>query len=369
MKKFVSILLLSSVCLLTLCGCKSYESPEDTPIVLKINGEEFHAAQVAEYMSAYKAECESNYVSMLSMFGDTDTSQLDAFWDTDEMQEDLRETGLSRLLTDMAIEEFMEEHGLSFTEEDQQAVDEKKDSLILRAGSSEKFAEYIASQGYTEKSYDHRLRMNQCRQIITEYCFGPGGAMRPSDEELADYYNQYYYKIQIISLAKTSTNIEGVTKQDIANDVLEQALSGADFDTLIAQYNEATQDHLVFSYSCNLESVLVDAAIMLEENEVCDTLVDGAYSYYIIKRVPLDEDALFAPDGLYDGTSIAEDVAPKIGSLDDVLSEITDAYDVERLDAFSKMTSKNLEQYRGATETAPRESTSDPDGSAADTAS
>ena len=110
MKKFVSILLLSSVCLLTLCGCKSYESPEDTPIVLKINGEEFHAAQVAEYMSAYKAECESNYVSMLSMFGDTDTSQLDAFWDTDEMQEDLRETGLSRLLTDMAIEEFMEEH-------------------------------------------------------------------------------------------------------------------------------------------------------------------------------------------------------------------------------------------------------------------
>ena len=143
---------------------------------------------------------------------------------------------------------------------------------------------------------------------IYEAFYGVGGTkFEDIKKQTLDYYNENGYMRAKHVLIKFPTNDDGseVTEEQKAEakkkaeEVLEKAKNGEDFDKLIEEYNEdpGMSTYNVGYYFGEGEMVepFENATKALEENGISE-LVETTYGYHIIKRLPLNDEDIVSAD-------------------------------------------------------------------------
>ena len=126
----------------------------------------------------------------------------------------------------------------------------------------------------------------------------------------------------------------------LAEEVLDKAKSGEDFDKLIKEYGwDPGMETYEQGYYMNRNSNFVDefknAGFKLKENEVSDLVESTEYGWFIIKRLPVDMDYVEKNiDSL-----IVEYDSPAVSKL---YSEIMEKMEVSYNDIYEKLTPQSI---------------------------
>ena len=120
----------------------------------------------------------------------------------------------------------------------------------------------------------------------------------PTDDEVKQYFVDNYLRAKHILISTKDMTTGADLDEDKlaeaekkANEILERAKNGEDFDALIKEYNEdpgmeSNQDGYFFTDG-EMVSEFEDATKSIEPGEI--TMCKSDYGYHIIKRLPIDE--------------------------------------------------------------------------------
>lgn len=120
----------------------------------------------------------------------------------------------------------------------------------------------------------------------------------PTDDEVKQYFVDNYLRAKHVLIAtkdmSTGADLDAdklAEAEKKANEILERAKNGEDFDALIKEYNEdpgmeSNPDGYFFTDG-EMVSEFEDATKSIEPGEI--TMCKSDYGYHIIKRLPIDE--------------------------------------------------------------------------------
>ncbi len=267
---------LSIVLCLSLCAC----SPSPTAVV--VGGRSVDASGLAFYIHY-------NLLNLSSQYGYASDTLYD-----DEMTERVKNDALDQAVTAQIVRIQCAERGISLSDEQRDELKEDKKAFTESLGGKYAYLEFLRESAMTDRSYDafqedalyYDLLYDDVCLEATEYY---------TDENLRQFFSENYITVKYIRLGTIDeegnplSELDSAGKLTQANAVLEQATQeGADFDALIAQYNddpimENHPDGLVVGIAEAEGSAYLEPAFSLAEGEIGGvyTASDG---YYIVKR-------------------------------------------------------------------------------------
>lgn len=278
MKKCTALFLAGLIILsLTACSVK----PEDKRVVLTLDGEKI-------YYDYYK------YI-FLNTRDDLAYGQDDNYWENNYIgQLELADSVMETLLRNKAITELAEEYDIRLTKDEKNYIDDLIENAKAQLGGEEAFKESLASSYLTEYS----LRYIQKITIIWDNLYNyitseTSGIIKCGDDViLADIpINFRNIRYVMISNDESDDKAENLV---LSKKVRELATSGVDFKDLISEYgeDETMESKLEDGYYFTLGSIteeIEDIVLDLEENDISE-VIDTGYAYYIIQRLPIDDD-------------------------------------------------------------------------------
>ena len=201
--------------------------------------------------------------------------------------------------------------------------------------------ELCKSKGETVKSYLEKLHATPHYMIVN--CIAAAFAnetqnvLADSDseqyKELAETIKKDYVRAKhiLIMLEGRQTREEAYS---IAEEVYNKAVSGVDFDLLIAEYNEdpgmeSNPDGYVFTKGMMVEP-FEKAAYALEAGQISD-IVETTYGYHIIKKLELDDESVKNSDAYKAAVS---------GAFDELLGAEYEKVQVTMTDEFDELIMK-----------------------------
>ena len=145
------------------------------------------------------------------------------------------------------------------------------------------------------------------QQMYYDYSY----AKFPSGSELFNRYKDEFVLVKYIFVPydfdEENYDASALLK---AKEVLQKIADGADFDAVSAEYGENPDE--LFTYN-QVAPQFETAAFALSENGISD-IVDSAYGYYILKRIPLTEER-FLSDGQQITELVSKYISEKFASL------------------------------------------------------
>ncbi len=145
------------------------------------------------------------------------------------------------------------------------------------------------------------------QQMYYDYSY----AKFPSGSELFTRYKDEFVLVKYIFVPydfdEENYDASALLK---AKEVLQKIADGADFDVLSAEYGENPDE--LFTYN-QVAPQFETAAFALSENGISD-IVDSAYGYYILKRIPLTEER-FLSDSQQITELVSKYISEKFASL------------------------------------------------------
>jgi parvulin-like peptidyl-prolyl isomerase len=204
-----------------------------------------------------------------------------------------REIALEQIITNEVVRLKCEEFGLELSEAQKTTLELNKERLIEALGGKAAYLNYLKQTHLTDRAYD-KFQSNAYYYDLLYTHMALESKADFTDEKLRQYFSAHYATVKYIYLGLLDEEGEPLDKElraeqtALAESILEQLETGAaDFDTLMAQYNEdisMTSGGFAISEpearSTDYLSILFD----LEENQVSDllTMSDG---YYILQRL------------------------------------------------------------------------------------
>ncbi len=185
----------------------------------------------------------------------------------------------SELLSIFSFNKIAEEKGIAVTQSDIWNV--------LGVESEEEYYEerkLLQGMGMTDAEFDFLFHSIACGNLVYEHILD-----NATEEEMKDFYESEFVTAKHILLITEDKDKETVKKQ--AEELLVRIKKGEDFDKLMMEYSEDPgvadfPDGYTFSYGEMVEE-FETAAYALKADQVSE-LVESAYGYHIIKRMPLE---------------------------------------------------------------------------------
>lgn len=275
MSKKVLALALCGVALLTLlCGC----SP--SPTAIQVGSRKVDAAEYAFYL--YYNRTNSGAESGTVLYDDAATQTS-------------REIALDQIITNEVVRLKCEEFGLELSEAQETTLELNKDRLIESLGGKAAYLSYLEQTYLTDRAYD-KFQSNAYYYDMLYTHMALENKAEFTDEKLRQYFSTHYATVKYIYLGLLDQDGEPLDKElraeqtALAESILTQLETGeADFDTLMAQYNEdlsMTAGGFSISEPEARSTDYLAPLFDLEENQVSEllTMSDG---YYILKRCPV----------------------------------------------------------------------------------
>lgn len=314
------------------------------PVMITVDGDPVHQDEYTAYLKYNKSYMES----VMAMYG----------YDADTMWNGESSDMFIQQLFDMAdqqaaylrvVNNEFNQLGLKLSRQAREDAYEDKHISILQIGGQEMFEQWMETNGFTEQIYDNTVAASAYLDAIEDAYYGENGTVVPLADQVAKFNEDYVCAKHVLI---SSTDDEGneltgdalTEAQAKANEVLEKAKSGADFDTLIAQYNEDPgmqqyPDGYVFT-----EGEMVDAfyqgAKALEPGEISPELVKTDFGWHIIQREPLTGEQLMDDANQAIRTQIITELAGK--SFDEEMSSKLEAAQIEHTENYGEATYENL---------------------------
>ena len=221
------------------------------------------------------------------------------------MREYLKERTVKEIKTAGVIKKLASEYKIKLSKDDKAELLNEKQEFIQELGGKKAFKKMLKDNSTTEAAYDKMSRTDKLYKIIYNEMYAEGKSNDLSKEEKEEakdeYYNNYKMIRQVVlSLVDASTKkgLDSTTinqKQTLAETILKEAKSGANFDDLIKKYSEAAigEDPPYYVY-------YKDGEILDEEEKAVNKLnvgdisdvVKSDYALHIIIRDELDDKKL-----------------------------------------------------------------------------
>lgn len=232
----------------------------------------------------------------------------------------LKDYAITYLVNNYCVEQLAKDNNVSLTAEEIQAVEDEYNETKASYESSEDadydtFEDYLTSTYCTKELYLKSTTRQALEEKVVRTLY---------EEDFRENLLPQYVHCQHILFSTTSVTAETQAVPDDATDeekeeinasndkaledakseikakaeeVLQQIRDGADFEEMLAEYNEdpgetINDDGSVDGYyfkSGTMVEAFEDVAFSLEDNEVSD-LVETSYGYHIIKKIPITDD-------------------------------------------------------------------------------
>lgn len=227
------------------------------------------------------------------------------------------------LKSDATLYKMVEQNGVAFTAEDEAEVRATVEEYKTMTGSDEKWQEYLDSTYCTEDVLYEMLKGSYLEQKLVKELYGD----RFKEKELKDYVHVQhillltndatYEKKEIpegatdeekaaieaenaAALEKATEDLKA-SQHELAEQILERARDGEDFEALIKEYNQdpgmaadADGHYPGYHFTYNeMVEAFEKTSFAMEEGEISD-IVETPYGYHIIKKLPIDMDYIDA---------------------------------------------------------------------------
>ncbi len=331
----LSLLLSLALLLGVLAGCNG-----KTGSPIQINGKTQYVDSVLTfaYTDESTGETQEYSVSLdeyrfyfLSLKAQMDGGD-DSLWDTDTdgtYQAMLKQQVYTYIVTTYASLTLAQRYSLRLTADEQATVSSQYAATVESYGNESTLLEALRDTGYmTKEVYLAQLEQYLLQSKVYDYLFGEGGpmAVSGSTEELAAFVAENFVRAQHVLVEDAET----------ANTVLAMAYSGADFNTLMEEYNtdEAEEaDGYVFCRG-EMVSAFEEAAFALGEGGISD-IVQSDYGYHVIKRLELTDD--YIQENLEDMVSEYEAAQYNL-----LLDSVANAFTVTYNEFYSQLNISNM---------------------------
>lgn len=178
--------------------------------------------------------------------------------------------------------------GVELTEEDNNQVSKMKASYAQQAGGLKTYKKYLSKIGSSMDFLENILTASMYQSAVYEKI--QADLTEPTDDEIKAYFTDNYYRAKHI-LISTQGDLSEEDAKAKADELLEQAKGGADFDALIAENSEDPGS------SSNPDGYIFTDGDMVTEFEECvKSLSDGefgicksTYGYHVIQRLPFSQ--------------------------------------------------------------------------------
>ncbi|MDD6483189.1 MAG: peptidylprolyl isomerase [Clostridiales bacterium] len=183
------------------------------------------------------------------------------------------------------IYEAAQAEGVELSEEDQKTFKSSKASFMANFGGKSAYEKYIKENKISDNFINMILYQDVYQPLLEE----KWEFEDPTDDELKQYMQENFLRAKHV-LLKVADETEEDQKQQEANEILEQAKNGADFDKLVEEKSQdpgSTQykDGYVFTDGDMVQS-FEDGVKSIQPGEY--TVVKSDYGYHVIKRLALD---------------------------------------------------------------------------------
>lgn len=253
--------------------------------------------------------------------------------DTEGGFDALLENTITNIKQEFVIYHISKENNITLTDEEIKANEDTFNNSITQAGSEEEFEKTLKNAYLTRDVYKQMLEMAALYTKCEEQLFTNEGVYATTKEEFrkivkdpekyacvrsilipfsckadipeseaADYDGKSLsdkYSSKQMAYAGLDDDAKEAAKKEakkVADEVLEKAKNGDDFEKLITEYNwDPGQESMPDGYYLTPDSSYVkeylDAAFALEEGQVSTELVENdSYGWFVLKRMPIDMD-------------------------------------------------------------------------------
>lgn len=342
---------------------KYKEIQSSEPVVMTVNGDPVHADELRAYLKYNKMSMET----MLSYYGMDDSVWSDPSMGS-MMVGQLFQAASQQAIEVRVVNQEFKNLGLKLTRAQSEAAEARKEADLEQIGGQEGFQTWLDSVGYTKDIYNNAIAISAYAGAIQDAYYGDNG-IKTNTQAIMDKFNETYLCAKHILVQSMDSSYNPLTgdaltaAQNKANEALEKANAGEDFDKLIAEYNEDPGMEMYPDGYVFTEGDMVDAfyqgAKALEPGQTSTSLVESSYGWHIIQREPLTEDQL--TDDIK-GVLIQQ-ITGK--TFMDEISELISAADVEYTDEYGEATYDNLMKLLGESAEESTETTTTTDDGAA----
>ena len=273
MKKIIATLMLCALLLSLLCGC----SP--SPTAVTVGGNKVDASEYAFYMHYNRVS--TNEASGTVLYDSKDNQAA-------------RDAAIEQILTNEVVLLKCEELELELSDAQKTALKTAKEQLIQALGGSKAYLDYLNQSMLTDRTYDKFQENSYYSTMLYNYMMADSESYY-TDESLRQYFTSHYAVVKYIFFSFIDEDGNKLDK-DTCQEIIDRARTvcqlaqepGADFDALMAQYNEDVSMTSGFPISM-LEASSTEyltTLFDLEENRVSDPIIqsDGCY---VLKRCPI----------------------------------------------------------------------------------
>lgn len=185
--------------------------------------------------------------------------------------------------------------GIELTDEEENSAVQMRAQYASNGGGLKAYSKYLkenkSSIDFLDKLFEANTYASKVQEKVTEE-FEDKEA---TDEELKEYYEKNYFAAKHILINKPEEGEEAADGEkqgeELANDLLERAKNGEDFDAMMNEYSEDP------GLESNPDGYVFTDGEMVEEfeNAVKDikpgefTICESSYGYHVIMRVELPD--------------------------------------------------------------------------------
>lgn len=200
------------------------------------------------------------------------------------------------LKRDYALNKWVSEQGVEMTEDDQSVVDQYISLQEAQMGGETAFSEALESIYSTPDLFRAMMESSYLQDKAINEWFLKNYADQVVEEMQTADPGYVRVKHILVQFEDATEGADHSAEKAEAEEALNKALAGEDFDSLIEQYNDdpgmtTNPDGYIFTTG-EMVQEFEDAAFALAENSIGTELVETSYGYHIIQRLPIDYDAV-----------------------------------------------------------------------------
>lgn len=309
MKKFFTTCVASAVCAaVMLCGCSAGKGDRinvvtdddkalDGDIVMTVGDS---SISQADFNFIYKLVYDN--MSQYAMYYGDDWENM-AIEDDKTMADFMRENTVEQIKQMAAAVELGKEHGIKTDKDVQKTITEQKKNLVENNyGGVDGYRKYLIEAHTTDTAFDRYLEICEIYSRLSKELSKKGGVLNVDEDKLAEDFvadNADKLKVQHI-LISTQAQQEGEDAphtdeeaQKLANEIIAKLDGGADFDSLIEEYNEdpgMSKGKFYLFGDGEMVEEFENASKELAIGEYTKAPVKTSYGYHIIKRYEITAD-------------------------------------------------------------------------------